>query len=158
DPAMAVEQYAAVALFVQRLQAIRPEFALTPENGSAVAELCARLDGLPLAIELAAARGQRLSPQRLLEQFQRGACGLEWLPAPMRDQPPRQQTLHATIAWSYDLLSDEEQTLFRRLAVFAGGWTTEAAEAIAGAGYNLNALVDKSLVTVSEGADGELRF
>jgi non-specific serine/threonine protein kinase len=153
-----VEQYAAVALFVQRLQAIQPEFVLTPENGSAVVELCARLDGLPLAIELAAARSQRLSPQRLLEQFQRGTGGLEWLAAPLRDRPARQQTLQATIAWSYDLLSDQEQTLFRRLAVFAGGWTTEAAEAIAGAGDNLDALAYKSLVAVGEGAGGEPRF
>jgi tetratricopeptide (TPR) repeat protein len=131
---------------------------LTPANWPAVAELCARLDGLPLAIELAAARGQRLSPQRLLEQFQRGSSSLELLAVPARDRPPRQQTLHATIAWSYEHLSDQEQTLFRRLAVFAGSWTTEAAEAITSAGDTFDALVDKSLVAVSEGDDGEPRF
>lgn len=157
DEASAVEQYAAVTLFVQRLQAVRPDFALSAENRTAIAELCVRLDGLPLAIELAAARSQRLSPQHLVEQFRSGAGSLKWLASPLRDRPVRQQTLRATITWSYQLLSEREQALFRRLAVFSG-WTAAAAEAVAGSAAELDALLDKSLVTVGEGPGGEPRF
>lgn len=123
----------AVALFVQRARAVRPGFALTAENAAAVAGLCRRLDGLPLAIELAAARTRHLSPQALLERLRapagaNGGAGLAVLSSGARDLPERQQTLRAAIAWSYDLLYPSEQTLFRRLAVFVGGFTADGAE------------------------------
>lgn len=149
-------QYAAVALFVQRLQAVRPTFALSAENAQAIIAICARLDGLPLALELAAARGQHLSPQGMLEQLRRDAGGLQLLASTGRDRSPRQQTLRAAIAWSYELLSAAEQRCFRRLAVFAGGWSEAAAEAIVGSGEELYALVEKSLVEAD--ADGAPRF
>ena len=130
QPAMLVE-YPAVTLFTTRMQALRSDFALTTENAPAIVEICARLDGLPLAIELAAARSQRLSPSRILEHLKTRPGGLQILVGGGRDLPARQQTMRATIAWSYDLLSPAEQTLFRRLAVFVGGWIVEAAEAVA---------------------------
>jgi predicted ATPase len=129
QPAALVE-YPAIKHFTTRVQAVRSDFALTAESATAVVEICARLDGLPLAIELAAARGQRLAPARILEYLTTRSGGLEILVGGGRDLPPRQQTMRATIAWSYDLLSSAEQTLFRRLAVFAGGWSPEAAEAV----------------------------
>jgi WD40 repeat protein/predicted ATPase/DNA-binding SARP family transcriptional activator len=184
--AMFVE-YPAVTLFTTRIQALRPDFALTTENAPAIVEICARLDGLPLAIELAAARGQRLSPDRMLEHLKTRPGGLQILAGGGRDLPARQQTMRATIAWSYDLLGPAEQTLFRRLAVFAGGWTPEAAEAVwadkktSGQGdeeierensrslspgllvslsvlEGLDSLVDKSLVVQTEEHDGTPRF
>src|SRR5919202_547993 len=120
--------YAAVALFIQRAQAAKPDFQLTPEAVPAVAEICVALAGLPLAIELAAARVRLFPPQTLRTRLTRR---LTVLTAGARDLPARQQTLRATIDWSYHLLSAAEQTLLARLGVF-GGWTLEAAEAICG--------------------------
>jgi non-specific serine/threonine protein kinase len=139
-----------VALFLQRARAINPEYALTEDNAQAVAELCIHLDGLPLAIELGAARTSLLSPQMILERLGQRLSLLRWQ---AQDLPQRQQTLRSAIAWSYDLLSFEEQTLFRHLGVFAGSFSLQAAEAIAeplgvDAIESLASLVDKSLVQV----------
>jgi predicted ATPase/class 3 adenylate cyclase/Tfp pilus assembly protein PilF len=141
----------AVQLFIERATAVRPDFALTAENVAAVAAICRRLDGLPLAIELAAARVRLLSPEAILARLD-SRLGL--LTGGARDLPERQQTLRAAIAWSHDLLETAEQALFRRLAAFAGGWTLEAAETIAAAVAEpavsvidgLEILVDNSLV------------
>jgi predicted ATPase/class 3 adenylate cyclase len=122
-------QYEAVRLFIARAQAVKPDFAVTNANAPAVAEICHRLDGLPLAIELAAARTKLLPPEALLRRLQQR---LAFLTGGARDAPARQQTLRETIAWSYDLLTPGEQTVFRRLAVFAGGFSVEGAEAVAG--------------------------
>ncbi|HEX6510346.1 MAG TPA: hypothetical protein VF221_22170, partial [Chloroflexota bacterium] len=119
---------AAVALFLQRARTLTPAFPLTKDNARAVAELCVHLDGLPLAIELAAARTTLLSPQMILERLGQRLSLLHWQ---AHDLPERQQTLRAAIAWSYDLLSSEEQALFRRLGIFTGSFSLEAAEAIA---------------------------
>ncbi len=117
--------YAAVALFCERAAAVNPAFALTARNAATVSEICARLDGLPLALELAAARLKVLTPEALLTRLARR---LTVLTGGARDLPARQQTLRAAIGWSYDLLTPEEQAVFRRLAVFAGGCTIEASE------------------------------
>src|SRR5262249_32258460 len=119
----------AVRLFVERAREVRPGFSLLSENAEAIAEICRRLDGLPLAIELAAVRTKVLSPAALLVRLERR---LAFLTSGPRDLPARQQMLRNTVAWSYDLLAPEEQTLYRRLAVFAGGFTLEAAEAVCG--------------------------
>jgi predicted ATPase/class 3 adenylate cyclase len=121
-------QYEAVRLFIERAQAIKPEFVVTNQSAPAVAEICYRLDGLPLAIELAAARIKLYQPNALLKRLERR---LPLLTGGARDLPVRQQTLLNTIAWSYNLLDAVEQRLFRQLAVFVGGWTLEAAEAVA---------------------------
>lgn len=121
-------QAAAVTLFVQRARAVDPDFALTDENAATVASLCRRLDGLPLAIELAAARSDTLSPAAMVTLLERDVAILG--PASY-DAPPRQRTVHDTIGWSYGLLAPQEQALFRRLAVFRGGFTLEAAAAVA---------------------------
>jgi len=150
----------AVALFMERARAADPNFMLAAHNAEAVAELCVRLDGLPLAIELVAARAAQLGPAVALERLGRR------LPLPvssMHDAPARQQTLQATLKWSVDLLDASEQALFRHTAVFVGGWTLEAAEEVAdtpGALRGLTSLLDKSLVQVQSGAGapGELRF
>lgn len=119
----------AVAFFIERAKDVDPSFALTEANAAAVAAICARLDGLPLALELAAARTMVLGPAALLARLERR---LPLLTAGARGAPDRQRTLRAAIAWSYDLLTSEEQALFRRLAIFNGGFSLEAAEAVGG--------------------------
>jgi predicted ATPase/class 3 adenylate cyclase len=120
-------EYESVALFVERARAVKHDFHLTEDNAPAIAEICARLDGLPLAIELAAARIKLLGPQELLARLK---DSLEMLTGGPRDLPERQQTLRGAIDWSYTLLDDDLRTLFRRLAAFNGGWTFDAAERI----------------------------
>jgi predicted ATPase/class 3 adenylate cyclase len=139
-----LSQYEAVRLFVERAQAVQPSFAVTTANAPAVAELCARLDGLPLALELAAARSALLSPEAMLKRLD---DRLKLLTSGARDLPARQQTLRNTLTWSFDLLQEQEQRLFTRLGVFAGGFTLEAAEAVCDADLDtLASLVHKSLV------------
>ena len=121
-----LSHYEAIALFIERAQATKPDFSVTNANAPAVAAICAHLDGLPLAIELAAARVKHFSPHMLLTRLEQG---LSVLSGGARDLPARQQTLRGAIAWSYDLLSPEEQKLFRHLAIFVDGWDLEAAEA-----------------------------
>ena len=151
----------AVELFLARAQALQPDFTLTEGNTPAVAAVCSRLDGLPLAIELAAARSTLLSPQELFERLERR---LPLLTGGARDVDERQQTLRNTIAWSFELLAPPEQALFARLAVFAGGCRLEDAEAVCnrdGAGDvldGLQALVDKSLIRQRRDVDGAWRF
>ncbi len=148
-----VTQYEAVRLFVDRAVAVSPAFRLTDQNAAAVAAVCRRLDGIPLAIELAAARVRALSVEKIAERLN---DRFRLLTGGDRTAPSRQQTLRSSIDWSHDLLTRKEQILFRRLAVFAGGWTLEAAESICSAddvGQSevmdlLAELVDKSLVTV----------
>jgi predicted ATPase/class 3 adenylate cyclase/Tfp pilus assembly protein PilF len=130
-PLDALSQFDAVALFIRRAMSVKPDFTMTNENAPAIAEICARLDGLPLAIELAAARIKILPPQAMLARL---TNRLSLLTGGARDLPARQQTMRATIEWSYDLLEPGEQALYRRLCVFAGGCSLEAAEAIAGEG------------------------
>lgn len=146
-----LSQSAAAQLFAERAAAARPDFAITNENAPAVAELCRRLDGLPLAIELAAARSTLFSPEAMLARL---GSRLQLLTGGPRDVPARQQTLRNTIAWSYDLLTASEQTLFRRLCVFIGGSTLDAIAAVCTAAGDLEldivdglaSLVDKSLL------------
>jgi predicted ATPase/transcriptional regulator with XRE-family HTH domain len=163
EPAAA--DWPSVQLFMERARAAVPDFAMHTEQASTVASICHRVDGIPLAIELAAARVPLLSPEALLRRLERP---FPVLTAGTRDLPSRQQTLHNTLAWSYNLLEPVEQVLFRRLAVFAGGWTTEAAEAVCADAVvpvgevldRLRALVDSSLIQVrrSENGADEPRF
>jgi predicted ATPase len=174
-------RYEAVRLFVERARGVKANFALTDENAQSVAEICARLDGLPLAIELAAARVKLLSPQAILSRLDHR---LKLLTGGARDLPTRQQTMSGAVEWSYELLTEEEKQLFRRLAVFAGGFTFESAEAVVGgqatvaAGEetinekaatdverqmidvldSITSLVDKSLLVAKEQAGGNVRF
>ncbi len=128
-----LSQYEAVRLFIERAQAVRPDFAVTNQNAPAVAEICHRLDGLPLAIELAAARSRLFAPEQLLLRLSEAHHRLSLLTSGPRDLPQRQQTLRSAIAWSYDLLDAGEQALFARLGVFASGFTLEATEVVCGA-------------------------
>jgi predicted ATPase len=166
-----LSQVPAVALFVERVREVQPAFALTAANAQAVAEICRRLDGLPLALELAAARSNLLPPEALLARL---VHRLPLLTRGARDVPQRQQTLRNTIAWSYDLLAEGEKALFRRLAVFVGGFTLEAVQAVCvldaastapsqdGALVavldQLAELLDKSLVQPQQGERGVPRF
>ncbi len=154
----------AVTLFVERAAAaVKGEFVLTKENAPVVAQICCRVDGLPLAIELAAARIRMLAPAQVLVRLE---SRLEVLTCGAVDMPRRQQTLRRTIDWSHDLLSPEEQKLFRRLSVFVGGCTLEAAEAVCNTRRDLEIdvlegmtlLVDKSLMQQIEQRDREARF
>ncbi|MFN2467275.1 MAG: PrsW family glutamic-type intramembrane protease [Gaiellaceae bacterium] len=146
----------AVALFVERAKAVDPSFRLDPGNAADVLEICRSVDGLPLAIELAAARVKLLPPKQILERL---AEPLELLTSGARDLPERHRTLRAAIDWSYGLLDGEEQLAFSRLAVFAGGFTLEAAEQVAGSGLEvLGSLVDMSLVRRGPAREGEPRF
>ena len=159
DSTESLMAYPAVALFVERATATRGTFELTPENAGAVTAVCRRLDGLPLALELAAARLRLLSPEALLERLDRA---LDVLTSGPRDVPERQQTLRAAIDWSHSLLEEAEQRLFRRLAVFAGGCTLADLEAVcAEPGETildeLESLLDKALVQ-SDGQGGRLRM
>jgi predicted ATPase len=167
DDAVALEEVAgapAVQLFVARAQAARADFVLSPQNAAAVSAICRRLDGLPLAIELAAARVRHLPPPALLDHLQ---TLLPLLTGGPRDQPVRLQTMRDAIAWSYDLLEPAEQIFFRRLAVFAGGATLEAIERVASSPLPppppttldlVSALVEKSLLVQSEQPPGEPRY
>jgi predicted ATPase/class 3 adenylate cyclase len=156
-----MSQYEAVRLFIERAQAVKPDFAVTNANAPAIANICYRLDGLPLAIELAASFIKILPPQALLKRLEKR---LPLLTGGARTLPARQQTMRNTIAWSHELLTEEEQTLFHRLAVFAGGCTIDAAEAVVNPEATLDvfggiaSLIDKSLLRQDEGADGEPRF
>jgi predicted ATPase/class 3 adenylate cyclase len=156
-------RYEAIRLFIERAQAAKFEFAISDRNAHVIAEICYRLDGLPLAIELAAARVNIFPPEALLARLEHRLALLTSAP---RDLPVRQQTLRQAIAWSYDLLTPDEQKLFRRLAMFAGGGTLTAVEAVVRGGEpdtsldvvnGLASLVDKNLLRQEETA-GELRL
>jgi predicted ATPase/class 3 adenylate cyclase len=181
DVVSTLSHFTAVELFIQRAQAVKPDFQVTTANAAAVAEICARLDGLPLAIELAAARIKLFPPQALLARL---SSRLKLLVGGGQDRPARQQTLRSAIDWSYDLLDTAEQALFRRMGVFAGGGTVESAESVVSelkieneelkknlqveqfSTLNsqfsildgLASLVDKSLLRQEVGPDGEPRF
>jgi predicted ATPase/class 3 adenylate cyclase/DNA-binding CsgD family transcriptional regulator len=183
DRVLGLSQYAAVRLFVERSRAVRADFALSGANAADVAELCRRLDGLPLAIELAAARARLLPPSAMLARLAgpTGTPSLSLLTGGPRDQPARLQTIRNTIAWSYDLLEPDEQILFRRLAIFVGGCTLDAIEGVGswipssqGRGCHaitlgtrrpvpgtldlVESLLAQSLLRRVEGPDGEPRF
>jgi predicted ATPase/transcriptional regulator with XRE-family HTH domain len=156
-------RYAAVSLFVERARAVEPDFAVTPALAPVVAAICARLDGIPLALELAAARIKVLPPQALLARLDKS---LAVLTTGAADLPERQRTMRRAIEWSYDLLDESQQRLFRRLAVFVDGWTLEAAQAVCGRDEapfatvldGLAGLVASSLVVRAGDSGGEPRF
>ena len=162
-PPESLTRFDAVALFVQRARAVRPDFELDAQNASAVAAICIRLDGLPLAIELAAARSKLFDPMAILARLDRS---LTLLTSGARDVPERQRTLRGAIAWSHDLLDEPERALLRRLAVFVGGCTVDGAQAVCdpdcALGLDmldaLGSLVDKSLLKRVGSPDGEPRF
>ncbi len=131
SPLASILQFEAVRLFVERATAVQPSFRLSEQNAPAVVEICRRLDGIPLALELAAARVRALSVEQIAARVN---DRFRLLTTGDRTAQPRQQTLRAMIDWSYDLLTEKERILFRRLAVFAGGWTLEAAEVVASGG------------------------
>ncbi len=170
EPIAETSRYESVALFIQRAKAVRPDFEIDEENAVEVAKICVRLDGLPLAIEMAAARVAIFSTAQLLERLEHR---LNTMSSRLRDLPLRQRTLRGTIDWSHDLLDEDEKTLFRRLAVFTGGRALEAAEAVCGGGAGgaehlaplqidvaegLESLVHKSLLRRIPGPGGEPRF
>jgi predicted ATPase/class 3 adenylate cyclase len=162
-PLEALSQYEAVALFIDRANAVKPGFAVTNENAPAIAEICARLDGLPLAIELAAARVKVLTPQAILKRL---GHRLSLLAGGARDLPTRQQTLRGAIDWSYDLLDEQERSFFARLSTFVGGFTLDAAEAVCNPDGDLGldtldgvaSLTNKSLLRQMDTAEAESRF
>jgi predicted ATPase/DNA-binding winged helix-turn-helix (wHTH) protein len=162
-PVRPLAQNSAIELFAQRAAAVWPDFAITSENAAPIREVCSRLDGLPLAIELAAARTRVLSPGAILDRLQ---SPLQLLTGGALDLPERQQTLRKTIDWSHSLLNEAEQKLFRRFSVFAGGCTLEAAEAVCNTKRDLgielfeglSSLVDKNLVQRMDRAQTEPRF
>jgi predicted ATPase/class 3 adenylate cyclase len=162
-PLAALSQYEAVALFIERARAVKSDFEVTNENAPAVAEICSRLDGLPLAIELAAARVKLLSPDQILARLDRS---VPVLTGGARDLPDRQRTLHGAIDWSHELLDEPERALFARLSAFAGGWTLEAADSVCNPAGELDidtfdglaSLADKSLVRPAHDGDVEPRF
>ena len=162
-PVTPLAQNSAIELFVQRAAGVWPDFAMTSENMPAVQEICARLDGLPLAIELAAARTKVLPPSAILDRLQ---SRLQLLTGGALDLPERQQTLRKTIDWSYGLLNEVERKLLRRLSVFAGGCTLEAAEAVCNTTLDLgidlfeglSSLVDQNLIQRLDRAEVEPRF
>lgn len=162
-PLQALQEIPAVALFVQRARAVQTNFAITEQNARAVASICTHLQGVPLAIELAAARVNLLSPQEIHERLDRSLSLLE---SAARHLPPRQRTLRGALDWSYRLLSQEEKILFARLGVFLGGCTLAAAEAVCNATGDIGkgvlaglaSLVDKSLVQREDGGQSESRF
>jgi predicted ATPase len=162
-PVDRLTHYEAVRLFVDRAKAVRPDFALREENALAVVEICRRLDGLPLAIELAAARIKLLPPRAMLDRL---GDRLKLLTGGARNLPERQRTLRSAIEWSYELLEEAEKTLFRRLAVFSGGSTLETIEAVCDARGDLpidvldgvSSLLDNSLLRQEDGAGEEPRF
>ena len=159
----ALSRFAAVALFLERAKAVKHDFTLTKDNASAIATICSRLDGLPLAIELAASRVKVLSPTAMLTRLE---SSLNLLTGGARDLPERQQTLRGTVNWSYSLLNAAEQSLVRRLSVFTGGCTLEAVEAVCDTKGDLgidvldgmSSMVDKSLIQQIEQPGVELRF
>ena len=155
-------RYDAVRLFLDRVRLRLPDFDLTPGNAPAVAEVCGRLEGIPLAIELATARVGALTVEEVAERL---GDSLGLLGAGPRTVAPRQQTMRATLKWSYGLLSEAERNVFKRLSVFAGGWTLKAAETVAANGIEeaevfdlLSRLVDKSLVVAEATGDGLMRY
>jgi len=156
-------QYDSVRLFIERAQAVKADFTVTNDNAPAVAEICVRLDGLPLAIELAAARSKLFPPQSLLARLNQR---FKVLVGGAQDLPARQQTLRSAVDWSYNLLNAGEQALFRHLAVFVGGFTVDAAETVCGADAKLHMevldglalLVDNSLLQQDAGLGGEPRI
>jgi predicted ATPase/DNA-binding winged helix-turn-helix (wHTH) protein len=162
-PVIPLAPGSAMELFVQRAASVWPDFATTAENATAIREICSRLDGLPLAIELAAARTKVLSPNAILDRLQ---SRLQLLTGGALDLPERQQTLRKTIDWSHGLLNEAEQKLFRRFSVFAGGCTLEAAEAVCNTNRDLgidlfeglSSLVDKNLFQRMDPARTEPRF
>jgi non-specific serine/threonine protein kinase len=160
-PLRVLSQCEAVELFIQRARAVRPDFTITDGDAAAIGEICVRLDGLPLAIELAAARSKLLSPEMMRGRLESRLGALTGGP---RDLPARLRTLRGAIDWSYGLLDEDERTLLARLAVFQGGRTVRAVEAVCGRGLGidvmdgLESLVHKSLLQLGEGLDGEPRF
>lgn len=164
-PLQELATYSAVALFVRRARQAQPDFHLTAENAAAAVKVCRAVDGLPLAIELAAARANSLTPQQMLDQL---TYRLGWLEEADLDsnRPLRQQSLHETIAWGYDLLEENEQIIFTRMAVFAGGCTLEAAEAVCDPDFTgeidvlegITSLLNNSLLRQVEAVEGEPRF
>jgi len=162
-PVEILKQYSAVALFSERARAVKPDFAITDENASVVVDICRRLEGLPLAIELAAARTKLFSPSAMLERLK---DRFQLLSGGPRDLPERQQTMRGTIDWSYELLHEDEKKLFMRLSVFVDGCTLEAAEAVCNPAEDadidflegMSSLVDKSLQRQEEQLGGESRF